>query len=399
MKQQLDQMLNRALQIHGHAWRKDANGQMTAVPADTAVREFITQLASLVPDPAEQVRVLTEAWEDKSGNKMRSLNALRAEQVGNFIAADSMWASAFFERVTLLENEEPVYVNETKQEVKVGHMGEDGTPERVRVVKPESRTTIGLRWLASEKVRYKTVDVYRGRIADIAQKQFDIARDLTSKFDKEHFTLLTQSVANGGAFGTFDTTHSNKAKRTYNAHSNVKTSRLPSTNDWNLKTGAVAATNPLGTNTLDTFHPDILKNIVHYASMWGKLLPGGGELVPTGEIIVPSNKVVEIATNLAISNNTNTNSVQQQIVDKGWFSLNFFGKQWTFLPDAAFCPDGYCFPRFNQLPGRSFTKPSLDKTIVNTNLEENWEERSNQTVYGACVIEQYRPRALRIRFA
>lgn len=399
MKQQLDQMLNRAIHIHGHTWRKDANGQDVAVPADQAVREFITQLASQIPDPAEQVKVLTEAWDDKTGTKMRSLNALRVEQVGNFIAAESTWSTMFFEQITLLENEEPVYTNETQQEVKVGHIGEDGTPDRVRVVKPEYRTTIGLRWLASQKVRYKTIDVYRGRVADIAQKQFDIMRDLRSQYDKEHFTLLTQSVANGGCFGAFSNTNSNKARRSYVAHSNVKQSRLPSTNDWDLSDGVNGTDNPLSTDTNGTFHPDILKNIVHYGNLWGDLLPGGGRLVPTGEIIVPSDKIVEIATNLALTNNTQATSIQQQVADNGWASLEYFNKRWVFIPDSAFCPDGYCFPRFNLLPGRTFLKPSLDKAIVNTNFEENWEERSNQKVYGACIIGQYRPRALRIKFA
>lgn len=402
MKKQLDQMLNRALEIHGHTWKKDESGRTTniAIPSDGAVREFITQLASITPDPAEQMKVLTEAWEDKSGQKMQALNALRVEQVGNFIAAESMWATMFFEQVTLREDEEPYYENSTKMEVKVGHMGEDGSPDRVRVVKPEARTGIGLRFLVSEKVRYKTVDVYRGRVADIAQKQFDIARDLRIQFDSEHFTLLTQSVANGGAFGTFVNSSSNKAKRAYVAHSKVTTSRLPSTNDWDISAGGgVSATNPLNTNTSSTFHPDILKNIVHYSTMWAGLLPGGGNLIPTGEIIVPSNKIVEIATNLAISNNTNTNTVQQQVVDKGWFSLDYFNKRWTFLPDAMLCPTGYCFPRFNLLPGRSFLKPNFDREFVTTNDQENWEERWQRKVYGACVIGQYRPRALRIKFA
>lgn len=400
MKEQLNQMLNRALQIHGHTYRKDANGQLVACPADQAVREFITQLASITPDPKEQMKVLIEAWDDKSGEKMKQLCALRVEQVGNFIAAESMWASAFFETVTLQPDEEPYYENTTKMEVKVGHMGEDGSPDRVRVVKPEARTGIGLRFLVSEKVRYKTVDVYRGRVADIAQKQFDIARDLRVQFDKEHFTLLTQSVANGGCFGTFVNNQSNKSKRTWVAHSAVATSRLPSTNDWDIRAGGGAsATNPLNTNTSSTFHPEILRNIIHYSTLWGDLLPGGGRLVPTGEIIVPSDKVVEIGTNLALSNNTQATTIQQQVADKGWFSLDYFNKRWTFIPDSMFCPSGYCFPRFNLLPGRSFLKPVFDKEFVTTNEEENWEERYQRKVYGACIIGQYRPRALRIRFA
>ena len=399
MKKQLDQMLNRALQIHGDTWRKDATGKEVSCPADKAVREFLTQLASIETDPAEQVKILTEAWEDKTGKNMQALNALRVEQVGNFIAAESMWATMFYEQVTLREDEEPMIENFSKMETRVGHMGEDGTPDRVRVVKPEARTGIGLRFLVSEKVRYKTVDVYRGRVADIAMKQFDIARDLRQQFDKEHFTLLTQSVANGGAFGAFVNTSDNKAKRSYVAHSSIATSRLPSTNDWDIKGGTVSATNPLGTNTSSTFHPEVLRNIVHYATLWGDLLPGGGRLVPTGEIVVPSDKIVEIATNLAISNNTNTNTVQQQVVDKGWFSLRYFNKDWTFLPDSQFCPAGYCFPRFNLLPGRTFLKPTFDKEFIHTNDEENWEERWQRKVYGACVIGQYRPRALRIRFA
>lgn len=402
MKKQLDQMLNRAVALHGHTLRQNpATGAWDNCPSDKAVAEYLTTLASIEPDEKKLAEVIVGAWKaGPNSPEMTALNALRVEQVGNYIAAESMWASAFFERVPLADNEEPYVDNMTSQEIRVGHVGEDGTPDAVRVVKPESRTGIALRFLMSQKVRYKVLDVYRGRVAEISKKQFDIARDLRLQLDYEHYSLLTASVATGGAFGAFSTENgrSNKAGRIYVAHSRVTTSRLPSTNDWNITSGAVSATNPLGT-TSAAFGVDTLRAVEHYANLWADLLPDGGRLVPTGEIIIPSNQVVGISSALSMSSNTASNSLQQQVADMGYAKLDFLGRTWRFIPDATYCPTDYCFPRFNLLPGKTFMKPSFDKEFVTTNEAENWEERYQRMVYGAHVISQHRPRALRIKFA
>lgn len=396
LQQQLDQMIKRSVTLHGFTYDTEGN----LLDADKANKEFLRTLASLEPDPKEQAKMLVEAWEDKSGTLMRALNAVRVEQVGNYIVSESNFMSAFFEQVTLKDDEEPYVVNDTAQEIRVGHVGEDGTPDHVRVVKPEAKTAIALRFLMSEIVRYKTLDVYKGRVAEVAKKTFDISRDLTFKLDRECFNLLSAPVANGGCFGAFSTEqgNTNKAKRIYLAHSGIVTAHLPTTNDYDMTQAAGSATNPAPDGALAAFGIKVLKAIIDYSDRWGNVLPGGGRLVPTGEIIVPSSDIIAIANDATPQSNAQENRIQEEINRLGYTMLTYLGRAWKFIADVTIVK-GSCYPRFNILPGRVYFKPTFDKEFVETNESENWEKRWQRKVYGAYVISQYRPRALRLKYA
>lgn len=401
MKTEITKMLQQAVEIHGHTL--DADGKR--VDAQKARTEFLTALASAEPDEKAQVEFIKKAWgRDGKGNtdEMVALNALRVLQVQNYMSADSQWASSFFSQETLGPSDEPVYTNETMEEVRIGHLGEGGTPDTVRLVKTQSKTTVGLRILSSQKVRYLVNDLYKGNIGDMARKTIDIARDLRIQKDKEHYTVLTQTVANGGAFGVFsyEQGRSNRSTRIYVPHSSIATGRLPTTNDIDLTAAANTANNPMSYGGLTAFDPQkVILAIMNYAAQWGKNLPGGGMLIPTGDIIMPSNEIISVATSNFLTANSNTSSIQMQVADNGYTSLMYGGKKWNFIPDASYCPAGYCFPLFNLQPGISYSKPSFDKEFVETDLRTGWETRDQLTAYGAVVISQYRPRALRIRYA
>jgi hypothetical protein len=399
LTEQLNQMMARSVQLCGFTWGVDEQGNEVIVGADEANKLFLKTLAELVPDPQEQARAIREAWDDPE--KMLDLNALRVEQVGNYIVADSMFMSAFFEQVTLREDEEPHVVNESMHEVRVGHMGEDGTPETVKVVKPEAKSSVALRFFVSKKVRYKTLDVYRGRVDGIAQKTFDIARDLTIGLDLEHYNLLTQSVANGGCYGafSFEQGRANKARRIYVAHSAIITDHLPPTNDYDMTQNPLTATNPSRVGNTDRFGVKVLQAIVDYADRWGNWLPDTtGRLVPTGEILVPASDISAIAADATPSSDTPTEeTIQQQVNRNGYTMLSYLGRTWKFIGIVTI-PSGTCFPRFNMVPGRTFFKPAFDKEFVKTDDEQNWEERWQRKVYGAHIISQHRPRGMRIQY-
>lgn len=394
--EQLNQMLARSVTLHGFTY--NAKGEI--VGADEANKEFLRTLAGITPDPKEQCKVLIEAWGDK--DKMLDLNTLRVEQVGNYIIADSVFMSAFFEQVTLKEDEEPFVENETMQEIRVGHMGEDGKPETVRVVKPEAKYSIALRFIASQKVKYKTLDVYRGRVDGIARKTFDIAKDLTIGLDMEHYTLLNQTLANGGCFGAFsyENGRTNAARRIYLAHSSIVTSHLPTTNDYDLTQAPGHADNPSLVGNTTKFGIKVLQATLDYADRWGNWMPNtNGRLVPTGEILVPASDISAIAADATPSSDTPTEeTVQQQVNQNGYTMLKYLGKTWKFI-GVVTIPSGTCFPRFNMVPGKTFLKPKFDQEFVNTNAEQNWEERWQRKVYGAHIISQHRPRALRVQYA
>lgn len=390
IKTQLDQMLKRSLTLCGTAIDKEGK----IVPKDAAVRDFLTTLAAATPDPKEQAQMIIDAWGDKTGNLQTALSALRVEQVGNFIAAESTFKSAFFNTVTLAPDEQPTVENTSKNEIRIGSLGEDGKPEQVRVVKSESNYNVGLSFITSDIVRVKTLDLYKGNVAAAANATFDIARDLRVKLDRLHYTLYTKAATLGGPFGLFsyEQVRTAKEQRIYVPHSVIVTSHLPTTNDIDLTSGN--GESPAGTSTKFGVH--VLKKIVDYAFKWGNLFPGG-PLVPTGEIIVPSSDIVAIADDTTPSSNTATNDLQDQINQHGYAWLNWLGRTWKFIPDVTIA-SGTCFPRFNLLPGISYEKPGFDKEFSNLNNIENWEERWQRKVWGAVIINQYRIRALRIKY-
>lgn len=407
IKQTLNSMLARQMTLCGFTLEKDEAGNLVQRPKDAAVRGFLKTLASIDAKPEEQAKMIIEAWDDKTGQLQQALNSVRVEAVGNFIAAESTFKSAFFSTVTLGPSDEPWYTNETGQEMRILSMGEDGSPEQVRVVKPEARTAIGLYTIASDWFKYKTLDIMKGDVSAAQQKTVDIARDLTFALDRIYFNALNAALASGGCFGAFsyEQANSNKARRIYLAHSGIVTSHLPTTNA--IVNGTTSG--PTGTRftvqyydtaatNLTGFRPAVIRAIVDYAASWGKYLPdGGGTLMPTGEIIVPSSDIINIGLSLLPSNNTQSTTIQEQVDRNGFFSIQLWDKTWTFIPDVTI-PSGTCYPRFNLLPGIAYEKPSWDKEFVERNDIENWERRFQRKAWGVVIPAQRRVRALKITY-
>lgn len=417
IKEQLDRMAKHCLTLHGTTIQEiEENGEkkIVQVPRDAVVREFLKTLAS---DSAQSSKEMAEkmiaAWDDQTGNLQKALNATRVEAVSNFIVSESTFRSAYFATETLGPADEPFYTNETGNEVRIGSLGEDGVPEQVRVVHSQARTPIGLFYIASDKVRYKIMDIMRGDVTQSQLKTIDIARDLRIKLDRIHYNLLIATVANGGCFGAFSTeqARSNKSTRIYLPHSVIDTSHLPTTNDIvngaanggtagtrftvryydPPKDSAGSATSYLG------LRPAVLLAVLDYCTSWGDVLPGGGRLNPTGEIIVPASDIINFALTQLPVTNLVENNVQEQIATNGYFSVSLFGRNWKFIPDVTI-PAGTCFPRLNLLPGITYEKPSMDREFTKRDDELNFEERYQKKVYGAVIPSQWRPRAMRVKY-
>ncbi len=403
----LDNMLKRSLTLCGY----DLNEKGEKVGKHEAVQNFLKTLAADSTSDKEMADKMIAAWDDKSGTLQRALNAVRLTQIGNFIASDSVFKSAFFSTVTLAPEDQPFYLNESANETRVSLMGDDGSPESVRVVAPQERTAVGLYTVAPDAVRIKTEDIYRGTsVRAAALRTLNIARDIAYMLDRKHYTLLNTAVSGGGCFGAFSYesgAFTNKAKHIYVAHSGIITSQLPTTNA--ITNGTTAG--PTGTRftvrrydaastTLTGFRPAVLRCIVDYSVSWSKWMPdaNGQQLVPTGEIIVPAVDIIGIADNLASANTDTANSLNQQVTDSGYFSLSLLGKVWKFIPDITIAT-GTCYPRFNMLPGLTYEKPSWDKAGTVVNERENWEEFWSRKAYGAVIPAQWRPRAMKITYA
>jgi hypothetical protein len=275
-----------------------------------------------------------------------------------------------------------------------------------------------MRLLQSDLVRYKTMDIVKGNVAEAIRKTLDLARDLRVKLDDELKTLLTGTLANGGCFGPFGyetangslkSGNKNKSTRVYLAHSHVKVANLPTTNDIDLTATAKAAAtvqgvanvvpNPMSSTSGGNFTWLVPKAIIHYTNLWRGLIPNSAsDLVPTGEILVPSPDIIQLADVNDPTVNVSAQRIQEDINRDGYFKIHYLGMDWRFIP----CNDldaGTCYPRFNLLPGSMWTKPVWDMEQVETNLWENWEKRGVRKAYAACIISQNRPRALRIKYA
>lgn len=392
-QEKLNQMARKAISLQG--FKLDQDGK--PVDLESATREFIKTLASLTPDPKEQAKLLIESWSNK--DQMKQLSAMRLEQVGNYIASESTFQSAFFRTVTLGPSDEPYYENLTKQEIRVKALGEDGKPDQVRVVKPHAKTGIPLYMIASDFVRYKTLDIYKGDVSASAKTQFDIAFDLRFKIDRICYDLLNASVANGGCFGAFSTEqgNSNKASRIYLPHSGIVTAHLPTSNKIDLYRAVGHADNPAPVGDSTTLGVKVLQAIMWYADSWANVFPDG-RLVPTGEIICPSSDIFQIALEATPSGvAVPQERIKEDISRDGYTMIHYGGYNWKFIADVTI-PKKICYPRFNLLPGTFYTKPSMDKEFVNVNEVENWEERAQRRVIGAHIISQHRIRALKIQY-
>lgn len=413
-KDTLQQTLNRRIMLCGQ-FRDRSTGQLVSI--DEANKKYLTTMCGKNADPKKAGSIIHAAHEEWGGGKgvfgnlvsldgspirntkMHQLCAARIELINNFIVARPNFRSWFFEEVPLADDEQPYIVNETNNEVGIVHIGEDGTPERQRLVRPQARTPLALRIISSLKVRYKTFDVYRGNVAELTRKTFDIARDLEIKWDIELFHLINQPVANGGAFGpfSFENNRSQPQLRIWVPHSALVVSHFPTTNDYDLTAAAGSATNPTPDQITDNkFNIAIIRAIVDYENRWPDLFEGG-KLMATGEIMVPASDIIAIAYAFTPTANVNEQRIQEEINRTGYMSVDYLGRNWKFIP-SFFLQSGICYPRFNLMPGLVFSKTGMDREHLETNLTENWEERQMQKVYGAATITQRRIRCMRIKY-
>jgi hypothetical protein len=316
--------------------------------------------------------------------KMRELCGLRVEQTQNYILASNNFMRLFFDVVTLKDDERPIVQNNTKQEIRVGYIGSSGSPKTVKIIKDQVETMIDLKWVSSEKVDYRLTDIYNGDVSQAAQATVDIGFDMANKMDQLCYDLLTASVANGGAFGTFTFT-GNKASRVYLANSRIKTSNLPASNDITVP----------GSTSSTKFRFAVLKAIAKYGSQFVGAFPDG-DLVPTGLVVVPALDLWDLADEITPSGSTN-NKTANQILERGPMEIDYAGKNWTLIPDNTI-ESGVCYPQFNKRVGEVFLKPGLDKEFVDTQVEKNIEFRSQKKVFGAYITNPHRLRAARFTY-
>ena len=158
----------------------------------------------------------------------RTLASLRIEVFSNYFYANALWLNQYAEVINLKDDERPVAQRITRQEVTISAVGGDGMPRSVKINLDTDETLVPLGWLSTDIVRYRKVDIMRGRVVDPALATINLATDFGVKVDGKVQDLLIGSGAN--FFGAFTFT-GKRANWSYVAHSRVNTANLPSTND------------------------------------------------------------------------------------------------------------------------------------------------------------------------
>lgn len=348
------------------------------VDLHTHVAAALKAAAESGPPSPEAVELVQRAC---NGDKdaQTALNELRLEHINNFVYPQLTFGSSYFKIVSLGHADRPVVVNETKQEIRVGYISQDGEARCVKLTNPAEETMIPLKMLSTEKYGYRLEDIYNGDIAPQASKNYDVAFDLANQVDKLAFDLMTASLANGGVFGPFTLT-GNKVTRVYVPHSRIVTSNLPTSND-------ITAPN---TTSVSVFRLEAIRAVIKYCDQWGGLVGR-----PTGRLIVPAIDATALADEIVPTGST-SNPVADQMLN-GYTQFDYLGVRWQIYPDITLQPDQF-YAVLGKPIGTMYVKPSMERTFEEINQEKNWGERSMRKVIGFSTPSQLRLNALRVRY-
>lgn len=291
-------------------------------------------------DNAENASKLQKLQEEALTDpaKLRTLNALRILAVENFVKAQAN-ALSFFEDVVLADDEEPYAENNTKQEITVRFIGEDGPPQKVQARRDRTATRLDLRIISTDMVEYVLRDIYKGKkVGDQALANIDLSYDLSMKKNAELWALVKTAV---GAFNL----SGRKANRTYVPHSTIVAGNLPTTNLITLS----------GNSNSSKFRFDVVRAAIQWCLNWGSNATSLGEIKPV-TIFVPSSDVGAMLDEINV--NSPDNAIVNEIIDVGHV-IKLAGRQFNLIGDATLDPaGGRCYVRTNVPLGKHLSKPS-----------------------------------------
>jgi len=322
----------------------------------------------------------------------RQMAGIRLETFSNYLYAPALWLAQYAKIVNLKDDERPVAQRITKQEVSVYAVGGDGSPKQVKITLDPDETIIPLEYLTSDIVRYRKVDIYRGRVTDPALATINLSYDMGQKIDGQVQNLL---IGNSSSFFGAFTFTGKRANWSYVAHSRINTANLPASND-------VIVYEQDGTTPQEGFGFQVLAYIVDYAARWNGAFQDGVDLKPTGRILLPPAHIKQI-TNGIFPSGATRNKIADELMDQGWFGVHYLGIDWVFVPDNTLDPSVLaCYPEFNKKPVEVFFKPGLDEekdSAGDYQIEsKNEEERYMRRVFGAYYDSSKRAYAARFNY-
>ena len=323
----------------------------------------------------------------------KQLASLRVEVFSNYLYAPALWMNQYAEIVNLKDDERPIAQRITKQEVSIYGVGGDGSPHQVKISLDPDETLIPLGWLTTDIVRYRKVDIYRGRVVDPALATINLSYDFGQKVDGQVQNLLIGT--NSKFFGPF-TFVGKRANWSYVAHSRINTANLPASND-------IIVYEQDGATPVTGFGFQVLAYIVDYCARWDGAFQDGVNLKPSGRILLPPAHIKNIANGIFPSGATR-NNIADELMEQGWFGVHYLGVDWLFVPDNTLDPTVLaCYPEFNKKPVQVFFKPGLDEeknSAGDYQIEsKNEEECYMRRVFGAYYDSSRRAYAARFHYA
>jgi hypothetical protein len=364
---------------------------LAGLPLGPAVRDYYDQLIAGYSD-AEFMKtreaILTKAKADPAVRKQ--LAGIRVETFSNYLYAPTLWLSQYAEIINLKADERPIAQRITKQEVAVYGVGGDGEPHMVKIALDPDETLIPLGYITTDIVRYRVMDVYRGRITDPALATINLAYDMGNRIDGKIQTLLV----GGSFFGPFTFT-GKRANWSYVANSRINTANLPAGND-------ITVYEQDGVTPVTKFGFQVLAYIVDYCARWDGAFQDGINLKPTGRILMPPAHIKEIVNGIYPSGATR-NKIADELMDQGWFGIHYLGVDWLFAPDNTLDPAvRACYPEFNKKPVQAFFKPELDEEKDSAgdydHGKKNEEERYMRRVFGSYYDSSRRAYGARFKY-
>lgn len=386
------ELLNRIEQLRGRATQlcgRSSDGRSIS----TYLTEFYDGMIKELKDPqllADGDKRRAEMMRQAKLNPQIAAQycSIRVRTINNYLLPSMKIIPFFFNLADLKNDERPVLQNETRQEIHCGVVGLGGGAERIDVDKDQLETLIPMDWLSSDEVVYPLVDIYSGKIADIAQKTFDAVFDLRNQEETRAWKLLTAPVAQGGAFGTFDFTNPRKITYVYVPHSRVKKVNLPTTNDISLASN---------TDT-SLFRFEIFAAGIQYVSQFADAFPQK-EFNLTGRVKIPGKDVSNLAQEIVPSGSTR-NAVADKLMEQGWAEVNYLGYRFRLESDNTINP-GAAYFEMSLKVGDIYHKPGLDLEIVNNSVEyttKNQEGRTIKKAFGGSINSAERIHALRVQY-
>lgn len=350
-------------------------------PATAArVQGVITELEeSLKPENAAEAQTkmkdLIERSQAGDVEAKAELARMRVVTVDNFILATTNPA-AFFDTVTLEDNEIPYIENTSRQEVVVSYLGQDGRARKTQPIRFQKYAQVDLHVLSTEEYEYVLWDILKGEVKTSQLANVDLARDFGYQVSKLMWPFIQAAI------GPFTLTGA-KAGRVFVPHSIVNTKNLPTTN----------LLVPPGNTTATLWRKECMDVVLKYAAAWGDTM-SAGQMKPTA-VYIPSSEVMGYLDQITLTSFGNTKV--EEIFDTG-FVLSYGGARWVFIADATLDPDvGRAYVKFNKSIGTYFVKPGMDRTFEDESI--NMQKQNKGSVSMSKVVGWGLPINLRVNVA